>query len=85
MLLQNIYVDLVDPEITILDPFGGSGITAIEALMNHRKAINVDINPMSTFMVEALAAPVKTNELIEAFDNIKQTYLKDEPNSKGRN
>ncbi|MFM9157228.1 MAG: DNA methyltransferase, partial [Dolichospermum sp.] len=32
------------PGDLILDPFGGSGVTAIEALMNNRKAISIDIN-----------------------------------------
>src|SRR5690606_7826193 len=32
------------PGDVILDPFGGSGITAIEALMNSRSAINIDLN-----------------------------------------
>jgi 16S rRNA G966 N2-methylase RsmD len=31
------------PNDIILDPFGGSGVTAIEALMNNRKSINIDI------------------------------------------
>lgn len=31
----------------VLDPFGGSGVTAVEALMTDRKAIHIDLNPMS--------------------------------------
>ncbi|MCB1189888.1 MAG: hypothetical protein KDK90_05615 [Leptospiraceae bacterium] len=33
------------PGDVVLDPYGGSGVTAIEAMMNNRKAINIDINP----------------------------------------
>jgi DNA modification methylase len=33
----------------VLDPFGGSGVTAVEALMNRRKAINIDLNPIAIF------------------------------------
>ena len=31
----------------VLDPFGGTGVTAIEALMVGRKAIHIDINPLA--------------------------------------
>lgn len=63
----------------VLDPFGGTGVTAIEALMNNRKAINVDINPMAVFMVEALAAPVNLEELETAFNEVKTQYINHEP------
>jgi len=67
------------PGDLVFDPFGGSGITAIEAMMNDRKAIHVDLNPMSVFMVQALVAPIKTTELIESFERIKNIYNKNEP------
>ena len=63
----------------VLDSFGGSGITAIEALMSGRKAINIDLNPMAVFLVKSLIAPVKLPELAKAFEEVKQEYLKKEP------
>lgn len=68
------------PGDLILDSFGGSGITAVEALMNDRKAIHLDLNPMSVFMVQSLIAPINTEELIEAFEKIKKAYKGNEPN-----
>ncbi len=70
------------PNDLVLDPFGGSGVTAVEALMNDRKAIHIDLNPMSVFMVQSLIAPVKTGELIEVFDRVKTAYEKGEPKTK---
>ena len=70
------------PGDLVLDPFGGSGITAIEAMMNNRKAINVDINPMAVFIVQALITPVKVSELAESFERIRMEYEKKEPKSK---
>ena len=58
----------------VLDSFGGSGITAIEALMVGRKAIHIDINPISAFMVETLTMPIKIKELKATFEKIKQEY-----------
>lgn len=62
------------PGDLILDPFGGSGITVVEALMNDRKGIHIDLNPMSVFMVQALVAPVNQSEFIDAFNKVKSAY-----------
>ncbi len=69
------------PGDLVLDPFGGSGITAVEAMMNDRKAIHIDLNPLSVFIVNALTSPVNTSDLVDAFENIKNKYLKNEPNT----
>ncbi|MDB9363001.1 DNA methyltransferase [Nodularia spumigena CS-588/02] len=67
------------PGDLILDPFGGSGVTAIEALMNIRKAISIDINPMAVFITNSLIVPVDFNDLLAAFERIKREYEKKEP------
>ncbi|HAI75385.1 MAG TPA: DNA methylase [Microscillaceae bacterium] len=67
------------PGDLVIDPFGGSGITAIEALMNNRKAINIDLNPMAVFLVQSLIAPVKQSDLTQAFNEVKEEYQKKEP------
>jgi tRNA G10 N-methylase Trm11 len=69
------------PGDLVLDPYGGSGITAVEALMNSRRAINVDINPMAIFLTSTLIMPVKQNELSQAFQEVKEEYLSKEPNT----
>ncbi|MDR2170502.1 MAG: type I restriction enzyme HsdR N-terminal domain-containing protein [Planctomycetaceae bacterium] len=70
------------PGDVVLDPFGGSGITAIEALMNDRKAINIDLNPMAIFIVQSLTTPVKLDDLSLAFETVKNEYLQHEPKTK---
>lgn len=67
------------PGDLVLDPFGGSGITPIEALMNNRKAISIDINPMAVFIVQALITPVKLQDLADAFERVKSEYQAKEP------
>jgi DNA modification methylase len=67
------------PGDLILDPFGGSGVTAIEALMNNRKAISTDINPMAVFLVNSLITPVDFDELSAAFSRVKTEYENKEP------
>jgi 16S rRNA G966 N2-methylase RsmD len=67
------------PGDLVLDPFGGSGVTAIEAMMNNRKAISIDLNPLAVFIVQSLIAPVDQSELMSSFEKIKKEYLKKEP------
>ena len=78
-IVQTYIKNFTLPGDVVLDPFGGSGVTAIEAMMTNRKGINVDINPMAIFMVEALTTNVNQNELVSAFYEIKAKYLKKEP------
>jgi len=72
------------PGDLVLDPFGGSGITAIEAIANSRSAISIDINPMAVFIVKALIAPVNNQELLDAFNRVIEAYEEKEPKSKAQ-
>ncbi|WP_198407688.1 DNA methyltransferase [Candidatus Endomicrobiellum trichonymphae] len=72
------------PGDLVLDPFGGSGVTAVEALMNGRKAINIDLNPMAIFLVKSLLMTtiVRQSDLAQAFEEVKGEYVKKEPKTK---
>jgi 16S rRNA G966 N2-methylase RsmD len=39
----------------VLDPFGGSGVTAIEAYLENRRGIQNDINPLANFIAGGIA------------------------------
>jgi len=57
----------------VLDLFGGSGVTAIEALILGRRAINIDINPIACFIAEQTAvAPVDISMLQRAWARIRE-------------
>lgn len=43
------------PGDSVLDPFGGSGVTAIEAFLLNRQAIHNDINPLGNFIAGQIA------------------------------
>lgn len=56
----------------VCDPFGGSGVTAVEALILRRKAIHVDINPFANFICRQVAvAPVSLSALSLAFQEVE--------------
>ncbi|MEW6200515.1 MAG: DNA methyltransferase, partial [bacterium] len=60
----------------VFDPFAGSGITAIEALKNNRRAIVCDLNPIATEIIRLTIKPVKENELYEAFQRVEEKTRK---------
>jgi len=45
----------------VLDPFGGSGVTAIEAFLENRIGIHNDINPLANFIAEGIVELHKGN------------------------
>ncbi|CAN5624779.1 hypothetical protein BH24ACI1_BH24ACI1_05640 [soil metagenome] len=58
----------------VLDPFGGSGVTAIEALVLGRKGIHVDINPLANFICQQIAvAPIDLFAFQKEFVEIEES------------
>jgi hypothetical protein len=60
------------PGDLVLDPFSGSGSTALAALMTGRKAIAIDRSPAATFITKNYCTPVDVTTLKQAFEELKQ-------------
>ena len=73
IVAQNIKAFTNDGDI-VLDSFGGSGVTAIEAMMNNRFGIHTDLNPLSIFMVKALCAKVNLGDLHDLSEEILREF-----------
>src|SRR3989304_9125345 len=60
----------------VLDPFGGSGITAIEAFLENRIGIQNDINPLANFIARGIAglAEGTIGEYRDSLDEIRNQY-----------
>lgn len=58
------------PKDVILDPFMGSGVTVVEAIKADRKAVGVDLNPMSVSIVKNTISKVDLNQFTEYFNQI---------------
>jgi 16S rRNA G966 N2-methylase RsmD len=78
-VVQHYIKTFSQPGDTILDPFGGSGVTLVEALMLGRKGIHIDLNPLSDFIVKNLIEPVDLADLAESFTHLKTEFNKHEP------
>jgi DNA modification methylase len=59
------------PKDLVLDPFCGSGGTALAALMEGRKAIAMDRSPAATFITKNYCTPVDLGELRAAFKELE--------------
>lgn len=60
------------PGDIVLDPFCGSGGTAVSALLDGRKAIAIDRSPAATFITKNHCTPVDPEELRSAFQKVKR-------------
>ena len=60
-----------EPGDLVLDPFCGSGGTALAALMEGRKAIAIDRSPAATFITKNYCTPVDVEELQAAFEELR--------------
>jgi 16S rRNA G966 N2-methylase RsmD len=60
----------------VFDPFAGSGVVAIEAARNKRRAIVCDLNPAASRITELTLRPVNTLKLLEAFERVRDRVKK---------
>ncbi len=56
----------------VFDPFAGSGIAAMEALKNGRRAIVCDLNPIATEIIRLTIKSVDQIELHEVFERVEK-------------
>ncbi|OGM32805.1 hypothetical protein A2803_05655 [Candidatus Woesebacteria bacterium RIFCSPHIGHO2_01_FULL_44_21] len=55
----------------VFDPFAGSGIVAMEALKNKRRAIVADISPIATEITRLTIKPVSVEKLHEVYKTVE--------------
>src|SRR5207247_11264754 len=62
----------------VLDPFGGTGVTAIEAFLLGRKAIQNDLNPFANFIARNIADTTlaSTVPMQKAFEAVQRACEK---------
>lgn len=62
----------------VLDAFAGSGITSLEAIQTNRRTVAIDLNPVSTFMIEILAKPLDYSEFGKYYSEILKKLIEKE-------
>ncbi len=61
-----------EPNDIILDPFCGSGTSLVEALLLHRNAFGLDINPLAQLISKVKTSPLDLSLLSEECTRIEQ-------------
>jgi len=59
----------------VLDPFGGCGVVAVEALKSRRRTIYNDLNAYCRFIAKVSSQPVKIKELKSTFNKLINNIL----------
>jgi len=76
-VIQKYILNFTQPGDIVCDPYGGSGVTVIEALILGRKGIYLDISNWAKFLAEQVAlAPVDITALNVAFEKIEKACAK---------
>lgn len=68
------------PGDLILDPFGGTGTVALEALLSGRNAIQSDANPLARLIAQVKTICLPAPALTSAFDRVKIHFKKSRAN-----
>ena len=61
----------------VLDPFAGSGVSAIEAIQLKRKVLCFDLNPMTTFFIDVLTSKFDEQQFMKYLTRIQTTIMND--------
>jgi 16S rRNA G966 N2-methylase RsmD len=81
-VVQTYISTFTQPGDIVLDPYGGTGVTLVESLLLGRRAIHIDINPLSVFIVRNLIDVVDIAKLTETFRTIKHQFNAEAPRTK---
>jgi hypothetical protein len=65
---------LTKPGDTVLDPFGGSGTVALEAILSGRKGLFADVNPLAQLIARVKTRPINPARLEAARTRVQLRY-----------
>lgn len=54
----------------VIDPFLGSGTTLIEAIVNHRRGIGIDVNEIAVLLAKVKSTPIEYSLLASEYSNL---------------
>ena len=61
-LARDVILEFSREQDCVVDPFMGGGTTIVEAIANGRKAVGIDINPLSHFITEVKTRPLSQRD-----------------------
>lgn len=77
LLVRKFINELSSEGELILDPFCGSGVSAVEALINNRNYVGYDINPLAVLIAKVRTTPISTEKAFKLLELILKENVKD--------
>jgi len=77
-------LNLTDPGDLVLDPMMGSGTTLLEALLNGRRGVGFDIDPLAELITRVKLTPLDGNQIGAASETITANAKKSLKENSGR-
>lgn len=69
--LANYLIDKYSKEYDLIcDPFGGCGTTLVEARLNNRSSIGIDVNPLANLISKVKIYPIESGKLDKYFEYV---------------
>lgn len=77
LLVRKFINELSSEGGLILDPFCGSEVSAVEALINNRNYVGYDINPLAVLIAKVRTTPISTEKTFKLLELILKENVKD--------
>jgi DNA modification methylase len=77
LLVRKFIRELSSEGDLILDPFCGSGVSAVEAMLNNRNYVGYDINPLAVLIAKVRTTPISTEQALKLLKLILRQDVKD--------
>jgi adenine specific DNA methylase Mod len=61
----------------VFDPFCGSGVSAVEAMLNGRNYVGYDINPLAVLIAKVRTTPISTEKAFKLLEAVLKQEVKD--------
>lgn len=74
--LRRYIEHFTEPGALVLDPFIGSGMTAVAALSSGRRCIAIDASPLATHITATSCTPLDVQRLSEIADSVLEKHAR---------
>jgi len=74
LLVRRLIADYSAEGELVLDPFMGSGVTAVESLIGKKRFVGYDINPLAVLISGVRTTPITNSMLTETLAKITELY-----------
>ncbi|MEM3423849.1 MAG: DNA methyltransferase [Nitrososphaeria archaeon] len=79
MVVRRLIKEFSEEGDLVLDPFMGSGVVGTECLINNRRFVGYDINPLAVMIAKVRSTPLSRGILLKRLGMIEEIYRRTSP------